>query len=245
LFEQDSKKSDSISGSDSACQCKSTHGLYVHNRQLSWVVASVILMNFCLFVGGYFWGQKNAIDTFANKIDQETFSDQIYSSLCSLCETAEVEEEGDEEQAPDAQAIAQNNEQAQADTQEMTPLAINQANNSGHASQELAQSANPDIQGESIQKENEDTTAELAQSEYYAQLVGFGSERNAQKFAQKLTRKEIPVVVKKRQSRTARGRFVSWYQVVTEKFNDRAELEELINRLAYEENITGIQIITC
>ncbi len=241
MFEQDSKKSDSHS--QVACQCKSTHGLYVRNRQLSWVVASVILMNFCLFVGGYFWGQKNAIDTFANRIDQENFSDQIYSSLCSLCETPEVEEDSESENLETQDARNANQTDADVDSQ-ANALAINQPNDTGRANQELAQSANPDIQGESLPKEN-DQTAGVAQSEYYAQLVGFGSERNAQKFAQKLSRQEIPVVIRKRQSRTARGRFVSWYQVVTEKYNDRAELEALINRLAYEENISGIQIIAC
>jgi len=69
--------------------------------------------------------------------------------------------------------------------------------------------------------------------------------RAAQQFAQKLARKEISVAVKKRQSRSARGKFVFWYQVHTEKFEDKSELEKLVARLEIEEKLKGVQIVTC
>jgi septal ring-binding cell division protein DamX len=82
-------------------------------------------------------------------------------------------------------------------------------------------------------------------AEYFAQLAGFGTARAAQQFAQRLLRKEIQVVVKKRQSRSARGKFVSWYQVVTEKFDDRDQLEALVQRLEKEEKLKGVHIVSC
>lgn len=233
--------------SNGQCECTSSHGLYVKNRQLSWVVASVILLNFCLFMGGYFLGQKNAVSDFSDKIEQESFSDQIYSSMCSLCDSGEVEESSENEEE-----VTENDEQAPESAEEESSTSIQAQNSvsssiidtsrtSSHALV-LAADSEPD---ESQQADEQAQEVNEADTQYYAQLIGFGSARTAQKFAHKLSRKEIPVVVKKRQSRTARGRFVSWYQVVTEKFNDRQELEALIARLEREEKITGVQIATC
>ena len=53
------------------------------------------------------------------------------------------------------------------------------------------------------------------------------------------------VIVKKRQSRSSRGRFVAWYQVITEKFNDKGDLEALVKRLEYEEKLNDVRIVAC
>ncbi len=68
----------------------------MHNNQVSIIVAGLLLLSFFLFMGGYFLGQKNAITAFSNKIEQESFSDQIYSSMCSLSDNGQVEEDGQE-----------------------------------------------------------------------------------------------------------------------------------------------------
>lgn len=224
LTGHDSKKDD--------CECKSPEGLFMPSRQVSLVVASLMLLSFILFTGAFFWGQKNAIVSFTNKIEQESFGDQIYSSLCSLCDsqgdTEDVEGNGDEpplDENGKTDAVEQVSDQkidmhAHVDTQDVS----------------IASST-------SSQEEFEEASS--ATPEYYAQLAGFGTIRAAQHFANRLQKKEVSVIVKKRQSRSSRGRFVSWYQVITEKFHDKGDLEALVKRLEYEEKLNDVRMVTC
>jgi len=83
------------------------------------------------------------------------------------------------------------------------------------------------------------------QQQYYAQLIGFGTERAAQKFIQKLNNQGITVNLKKRRSKTAKGKMVSWYQVVTDCYTDKEKLRVLVDRIEKTEKIKGAQIISC
>lgn len=236
------------------CQCtQHAQGLFLLNRQVSLIVAGLLVMSFFLFVGGYFWGQKNAATSFSNKIDQESFGDQIYSSLCSLCDNGDVEEDGDEdndnEETNDSASNVASVEQAVEPQPAIEPL-----KNEQKAQVPVDQEASLALSGEqaeslandqAIASEIQGSEEEVSTAQYYAQLAGFGTVRAAQQFAQKLARKEIAVVVKKRQSRSARGRFVSWYQVITEKFADKVELENLVSRLEQEEKLKDVHIVTC
>ena len=204
-----------------------SQGLYIPSRQTGAVVASVILLGFVLFVTGFFWGQKDAVSSFTNKIEQESFGDQIYSSLCALCDSqGDVEEDEDhnDETYSEKEAIEQSDEKAVDGTESASCDSQEDGNNTeAH-----------EIQG---------TTPEMP--EYYAQLAGFGTMRAAQHFATRLQKKDVSVIVKKRQSRSSRGKFVAWYQVVTEKFTDKGDLEALVKRLEYEEKLNDVRVETC
>jgi len=80
---------------------------------------------------------------------------------------------------------------------------------------------------------------------YYAQLIGFGTEKAAQLFVKKLATKGIETEVKKRVSKTAKGHTSYWYQVVTTVFADKNELSALVNKLTKEENIKDACIRVC
>jgi septal ring-binding cell division protein DamX len=80
---------------------------------------------------------------------------------------------------------------------------------------------------------------------YYAQLAGFGSKRSAQKFAQKLEKQDIPVVINAVHSKNRRGKSVTWYQVVTESYSTKEELEALVERLKETEKLKDPQIVHC
>ncbi len=67
-------------------------GLFVSNRQLSFVVAGNIILLFTAFILGYFWGQKYAVEHFVDKMHNGSFADQIYSSLFSLQEGSAIPE---------------------------------------------------------------------------------------------------------------------------------------------------------
>lgn len=207
--------------------------LYISSRQTGLLVALSILLGFILFVTGFFWGQKDAVASFTNKIEQESFGDQIYSSLCALCDSQGDIEEADEH----SDEAAQDNDKGTLDQDDEKVV-------------DAAESASSDAQEDN----NSDTAHDQAQEvqetettipEYYAQLAGFGTMRAAQHFAARLHKKDVSVIVKKRQSRSSRGKFVAWYQVVTEKFSDKGDLEALVKRLEYEEKLNDARIETC
>ena len=97
---------------------------------------------------------------------------------------------------------------------------------------------------ESVQSELEDSDIQ-APSSFYAQLIGYGTLKSAESFAKSLQEKGIPAKVKNRISVTAQGEERAWYQVVTESFEDKNELEQLAHRVSQQENIQGIQIVPC
>jgi septal ring-binding cell division protein DamX len=90
-----------------------------------------------------------------------------------------------------------------------------------------------------------DSDTSVPSTQYYAQLIGYGTKKAADSFAQKLQRKGVSVLVKIRRSQTAQGRKTTWYQVVTKTFSDRKALESLTQSIAHDEKIKGIRIITC
>ncbi len=59
-------------------------GLFVPNRQLAVFVAGGAILVFGSFMSGYFFGKKQVTDELMYKIEQESFADQVYSSLCGL-----------------------------------------------------------------------------------------------------------------------------------------------------------------
>jgi len=94
-------------------------------------------------------------------------------------------------------------------------------------------SINQDFTELSVENNNEP----IAHERYYAQLIGFGTEKAAHLFVKKLATKGIETEMKKRASKTAKGQISYWYQVVTLPFTDKNELSVLVNKLAKEENI--------
>jgi hypothetical protein len=86
---------------------------------------------------------------------------------------------------------------------------------------------------------------EIPSTLYYAQLIGFGTEKAAQLFVTKLASKGIDTEIKKRTSKTVKGRTSYWYQVVTPAYADKNELTEIVNRITKEENIKDANIRVC
>jgi len=79
---------------------------------------------------------------------------------------------------------------------------------------------------------------------YYAELIGYGTEKAAHKFSEKIAHKGIETVVKKHTNRTAKGRMVNWYQVVTIPYK-RHELESLVKKLEKEEKLNDVRLKAC
>lgn len=186
------------------CVCTSSHGLFVPNRQLSSIVAFIMLIPFVSFLAGYFFGSQHSAEEFTGKIEQESFTDQIYASLCV------TQPEKDEESYAVADASSEQAEQEEAAVEVV-----------------------------------EDPPAVEPQESYYAQLIGFGTAQAANRFVQRMERKGVSTQVKVRKSKTANGRVVSWYQVVTEPHTDKKQLTELVERIKKEEKLSDAPIVTC
>jgi len=89
------------------------------------------------------------------------------------------------------------------------------------------------------------THSELPTTFYYGQLIGFGTEKAAHLFVNKLASKGIDTEIKKRVSKTVKGRTSYWYQVVTPAYSNKNDLIVLVDRIAKEENIKDASICAC
>lgn len=80
---------------------------------------------------------------------------------------------------------------------------------------------------------------------YYAQLAGFGTIQAANNFVKRLAKSGCKTVVKTCQSKTAKGRVVTWHQVVTEQFSSKPMLKKMVERLTKKEHLKGVRIVSC
>jgi hypothetical protein len=86
--------------------------------------------------------------------------------------------------------------------------------------------------------EKQDESGELA----YAQLCGFGTRYMAEAYVERLRRRTIEAAIVERQSRSKKGKVITWYQVVTGT-KDKRELEELVKELEKDDRLSGVQIL--
>jgi hypothetical protein len=207
-----------------ACYCSNDEGLFVPNRQLSIVVAGLLFLFFSCFMIGYFIGKRSVVEQFTQKMCQESFSDQIYTAVVASHDL-------NNQDADQSTGITVHNTDV-----------INTSNIVTHNSHIVDNNNNEQI----TQQQQEHVTQEaINTTQFYAQLIGFGTEKAAQKFVQKLALKDIETCVKKRISKTAKGRTIYWYQVVTPPCDDKEVLTTLVNRLTKEEKLSGTYISSC
>lgn len=95
-----------------------------------------------------------------------------------------------------------------------------------------------------VEKRENSENVESSEQAYYAPLIGFGYEHNAQGFKQKLAKKNIAVLVNTMQSKNVRGVTKNWYQVTTNNYKDKEELQLLVDRISKEEKLNGVKILT-
>ncbi len=199
---------------ESNCACKdSKKGLFIPHREVSWVVAVIVTTTFFIFIAGYFWGQRKAVSSLLEKIDKESFSDKVTYSLYTMNGKYQNDTDESEEDA--------DNDEEEEDTSELKPV----------DSVALVALEEP------LEEKNEVSIT------YMAPLVGFSTLAPANQFMQKIKKSGIDVSVKKRVSKTAKGRTVAWYQVVTGEYIDKNEIEHVVMRLSEKENLKNVKII--
>jgi len=192
-------------------------GLFIPNRQLSVVVAILLLLAFSLFMTGYFLGKRKAVEQFTQEMQQDAIADKIYTTVLKASSFAKATEDKSEDMT---------------DTLLVT-----------HADENVATS--PLLSHEEIAAVQH-VSADLEKTQYYyAQLIGFGTEKAAQNFVKKLSAKGIETEVKKRASKTVKGQTSYWYQVVTAQYAHKDDLLHLVDKLTKEENIKDARICMC
>ncbi|MFZ5954481.1 MAG: hypothetical protein ACOYT8_05285 [Candidatus Dependentiae bacterium] len=187
-------------------------GLYISARHASVIFAGALLFSFLIFMSGFFLGQKKAVDEFSQKVDQESLADQIYSSLCTLYDI-KPEEESEEQESSSEQVV------------ESEPVTDAKASSVEHIS-----ITNADKHLEEVKPIKH----------YYAKLAGFGTQKAAIAFQERLAKKDIIVEIKKIQSRSKKGRVITWYQAITPMFDDELVFLGVIERIKAYERIKDI-----
>lgn len=206
-------------------------------RQVSWVVSAFLLLSFFIFIAGYFLGQQRAITDFGGKIEQESLADAISASLYSRGDIkGNNNDQADEEMQ--VEPVSKTVDGDLLEKEAVQPGSESRHEQVGHTS-ELATSV---VQPEVLEK----TDIVAADSRrYYAELIGFGTEQAAQAFVKRVKKSGIVVVSKKRLSKTARGKKIVWYQVVTEPYADQTALRDVVALLEKKEHLNGVSIQAC
>ncbi len=204
-------------------------GLFIPHRQTSWLTASLLIVAALVFLAGYLFGYKSATEHFLVTTQQESFADKINYSLYTMNDLEIGEFETKEEDINGADTPETSEQAPEEATEEAsTP----EADTTEPVCESLAQ----------VVQEIPATTPKMTKV-YVAPLAGFGTLQAAQAFAKKIQTIDPYVVVKKRISKTARGKTVAWYQAVTGEFDNEERLQAVLDQLKQREHLKDLKII--
>lgn len=204
----------SKSNQDLCMTClQNPHYLILSKKTASRLTALLFLISFFIFVAGYFLGKKKLAEDFSHMVERTSFSDQINFALTSL-----YDKEGGE-------------------IKPATPISEDTVQVSeGEAPKNLESLALDEI------SPSQNEIQEESQKKYAALLFG-GNLKSVTQFAQRLETHGITVAVKKRLSKTAKGKKIYWHQAVTQVYDTKLELETLIAKIQQLEKINDIKIV--
>lgn len=205
-------------------------GLFIPNRQVSWLLSFVLLFGFLTFISGYFWGQRKAIERFVNKVEEESFADRISYSLYTM-----NDRDASEFEAPDAENGTNEIEKNTEELTEQVPVVVVQAEENKLS---VIQNTEKEPSKAAMQEDKKEE-----RNIFVAPLAGFGTLHAASSFARRVRKFEPKVKVKTRISTTPKGKKITWYQAVTGEFKDREELERILGQVKTAEHIKDIKII--
>ncbi len=223
-------------------------GLFVPNRQVSWIVAGGLLLCFLFFMLGYFWGHRRALDRFVAKIEEESFADRINYALYTMNDRdmSEFEQEEDANGAtPSSEELVQNGEDQEengeeAEASEAPSQPEQAADEVKKEVVEPAEKTEPISQGNAqISQAHGQTTTTL----FVAPLAGFGTLHAATEFIKRVQLVDPSSGVEKKTSKTSKGRAITWYQATTGEFEKREDLEKLVSVIQKKEHIKDIKIV--
>lgn len=234
--EREKRMRDQSRNHSQRCLCEDKSGIFLTGRRVSWLVSSIIMISFFVFISGYFLGKRKAVEKFYRKIEQDSFADHVYYSMCSMYDRGGVAQQGQSGTAED-----QDDSLALATENEIMPVIENAVDVADSQVIDVSENTST-IADSSLSLDNVDNKDDV---QYYAELIGFGTHRAARKFADKMLQDNISVSVKKRRGKTARGKVIVWYQVVTENFSNKGDLIALVDDISAQERLKDVRIVSC
>lgn len=96
-------------------------------QQISYVIASLLLIFFFIFMAGYYLGKKNAIEAFAGQFESESLADKISYAFCS-----NYDYKGDQSEYNSNEQIVNKDQKNIIESEEKTtctPITKNEVNN--------------------------------------------------------------------------------------------------------------------
>lgn len=200
---------------NSLCQCMENNGLFVPNRQLSGLVAGLLFLLFCTFMTGYFLGKKYGIEQFTQKMYNDSLDDD--ETLSVMVRDTEICIQDNQAHVP----VIEHN------------MALTLPNETAAL--------------HTVVVDVPQQTSDLSTNDqkYYAQLIGFGTEKAAELFVKRVALQGITTEIKKRVSITAKGHTSYWYQVVTPAYSNKDDLSMVVNQLVKTEKLKDVCIRTC
>jgi hypothetical protein len=81
---------------------------------------------------------------------------------------------------------------------------------------------------------------------YAAELIGYGTKEAATAFIDRVSRVAgVELELRARHSKNNRGRYITWYQVVTKRYASKEALDAVLAAIAKKEALHDINIVTC
>ena len=197
-------------------------GIFLTVRQLSFSIAAILFLSIVIFIAGYLWGQKKFVETISDKMEQEGFSDNVSSSLISLYDSESIVAADDQEDLLDNKS----EQKKEIESRETLEERI----------------VGPDKKKETEKDPKRKEIEEQDPNIYHAQLVG-GTNKAMIQFKNRLKKHGIEVVVKRRKGKTKAGKQIIWHQAITEQFDKREDLENLIEKVKLLEKLKDVNII--
>lgn len=185
-------------------------------KQVTIAAVLLLLISFVSFVLGYYVGKNRDVLNITKEVIKDSFADQIAVSLYSA-----------QKESLDNSSSVINNE---ADNDIMAMAKNNLGNENTQDTVCVEQLAKEHVPNDLIY--------------HYAQLIGFGTERAANQCAKRWQMQGFPVTIQKRTSQSAKGKQSFWYQIITQDYSDKNELENLVKKIKKQEKLSDIRIIS-
>lgn len=201
-------------------------GLFIPNRQVSWIISTILIFGFLCLILGYFWGHRRALQRFVAKIEEESFADRINYALYTMNDRDISEFEQDQDDTNEA-----NGSEEQEEVVEVEETIDSEKEN----------------ETKIVKKENEKVEAPVALQQepttvFVAPLAGFGTLLAATEFVERIKIFDPQATVQKKLSKTPKGRTVAWYQVTTGEFAKKEDLEKITHTIQKKEHIKKVEI---
>jgi hypothetical protein len=192
--------------------------IYLSRRIIQFSLGIFLFLVFVAFMIGYFIGIKHATDEFVTQMRHETLADHLLISS------------------------GIHNHSSPSDTVESlhfhkelvseSPIALTENNSVHH-----------DVYKDDKKSSDNVQPIEILTS-YNAELIGFGTYQAAQSFIDRVhVYSDIKLELKERASKTPRGKAIKWYQVVTEKYEQKNELQNILDILIKKEHLHDVKIV--